>query len=159
MNTFEIRFLWPQHKNRWNEIVKYETIKKSISREKRNMEPPNLQFLLSDYLDFIFLGFLYKIGLLGRIKGYMKSKAENYYRYVFSGSVRASCDRKNRLWIIIRKDQVMLSLLKIIFCLIIFTCLRVTVLDHLKHLQVHFSHNFTLKYRFFLPKSGIWTWI
>ena len=57
------------------------------------MEPPNLEFLISDYLDFIFLGFLYKIGLIGRIKGYIKSKAENYWRYSFQG---CACDRGNR---------------------------------------------------------------
>ena len=36
-------------------------------------------------------------GVIERFNCYLKSKAENYYRYVFSGSVRASCDRENRL--------------------------------------------------------------
>ena len=65
-------FLWT--------TLKYETIKKIISREKRKMDPPNLDFLHLELLDFVFLGLFYKIGLIGRFKGNMKSKAEKYCR-------------------------------------------------------------------------------
>ena len=51
------------------------------SASKRNMQPPNLEFLRFEFEDLVFLFFLYQVGLIGRFMSHTKSFALKYYRY------------------------------------------------------------------------------